>query len=522
MPIAPSDCKATLRARGICVIVPTYNNVGTVAAVIDEVRNYCDDVIVVNDGSTDGTAEMLRGLGGITLVDYADNRGKGHALREGFRRARAMGFAYAITLDADGQHYPSCIPQFLEANKQHPGALIVGNRRLADAERSKGSSFANRFANFWFAFQTWRRGIDTQSGYRLYPLKKLRALSLLTARYEAELELLVFGAWRGTPLAAIDIPVYYPPREERVSHFRPGADFLRITALNTVLCVLAVCYGWPRMLLRKAGQMCRTAFVWTTVILLLIFFFTPFVWVWFHLGPVTDDKRARLRRLIWRTARTVILRRGIPGVKATESVEHVLATGESNVEAEAAHPSDLSTLASEHRPPTVIICNHQSHIDILFQLMFVPNAIYLIKDWVWRNPFYGVIVRRAEYQPVKDGVGELLPKLRELVKKGCHIAVYPEGTRSEDCSIGRFHKGAFYIARELGLDITPMYLYGPGKVLPKGRFLMNRGRIHVEVGAPITQAELSAMGDLRQQAREVRRRYRAKYEQLCNKIEQDV
>ena len=498
------------------MIIPTYNNVGTAADVVREACCYCADVLVVNDGSTDGTAETLRNVPNITLIDCTVNRGKGHALREGFRKALSMGFAYAITLDADGQHYPSCIPQFLDANRSFPGALIIGNRRLDEAERSKGSSFANRFANFWFAFQTWKRGIDTQSGFRLYPLKKLDGLRLLTARYEAELELLVSAVWRGTPLHVIDVPVYYPPMDERVSHFRPTTDFLRITALNTVLCGLAVVYGWPRMLLRKAAQWLRTAFVWSLVILLLIFFFTPFVWVWFKIGKPSDAKREHLRRLIWKTARFVMLRLGIPGVKVTENVSSATFISNASVSTPAASPD-------KNVPrPTVIICNHQSHIDILCQMLFVPNAIYLIKDWVWRNPFYGVIVRRAEYQPVTDGLDGLMPKLHELVAKGCHIAVYPEGTRSADCSIGRFHKGAFYIAQQLDIDITPMYLYGPGKVLPKGRLLMNRGRIHVEVGERITQAELKSMGDLRQQAQEVRRRYRMKYEELCNKIEQDV
>ena len=129
-----------LHERGICCVIPVYNNAGTIADVVKRTLRQCDDVIVVNDGSTDGTAEILRELDGITLVDYNDNAGKGTALKRGFRQALDMGFAYAITLDADGQHYPEDIPTLLKANMANPGALIVGSRKLDGVVRSKGLS----------------------------------------------------------------------------------------------------------------------------------------------------------------------------------------------------------------------------------------------------------------------------------------------------------------------------------------------------------------------------------------------
>jgi len=119
--------KKLLRARGICAVIPTFNNAATVADVVGQTLLQCADVIVVNDGSTDGTGQILAGMEGITLVNMTNNQGKGTALKEGFRQALRMGFSYAITLDADGQHYPDDIPLFLEANKEHPGALIIGS-----------------------------------------------------------------------------------------------------------------------------------------------------------------------------------------------------------------------------------------------------------------------------------------------------------------------------------------------------------------------------------------------------------
>lgn len=101
-----------LRDRGICVIIPTFNNVGTIRDVIKDTLNECYDVIVVNDGSTDQTSEILHSINGITIVEYDNNRGKGYALKCGFKRALEMGFAYAITIDSDGQYYPSDIMHF--------------------------------------------------------------------------------------------------------------------------------------------------------------------------------------------------------------------------------------------------------------------------------------------------------------------------------------------------------------------------------------------------------------------------
>ena len=149
-----TDTAGMLHDRNICVIIPTYNNVGTIADVVQRTLLQCQDVIVVNDGSTDGTRELLLQTEGITLVDYPRNAGKGTALKRGLRKAIEMGFSDAITLDADGQHFPEDIPLFLDANQRHPEAIILGQRKLDGVERSGGSKFANAFGNFWFCVQT--------------------------------------------------------------------------------------------------------------------------------------------------------------------------------------------------------------------------------------------------------------------------------------------------------------------------------------------------------------------------------
>ena len=132
-----------------------------------------------------------------------------------------------------------------------PDALVIGSRDITAKNMPAGNTFANKFSNFWFKVQTCKSLPDTQTGYRLYPLKQMGTMWWVTSRYEAELEMLVFAAWHGIKLVPVSINVYYPPVGERVSHFRPGMDFFRISVLNTVLCVLAVLYGGPRMLISR-------------------------------------------------------------------------------------------------------------------------------------------------------------------------------------------------------------------------------------------------------------------------------
>lgn len=495
-----TDYRTQLRARGICVIIPTYNNGGTISHVISDTLSYCQDLIVVNDGSTDETENILKDIHGITVISYIPNRGKGYALRMGFLKALEMGFSYAITLDSDGQHYPSDIPLFLKANQQHPSALIVGKRKLDGVDRSWGSKFANKFANFWFYIQTGQYLPDTQTGYRLYPLKKLKALALLTSRYEAELALLVLTAWHGRELISIPINVYYPPREKRVSHFRSGRDFFRISVLNTILCVLAVVYGLPLRVKRSATKILRTFYSLLFFIFFSWFVITPLVFLYIKIGKMSEHKRANLHRIIYYSARFIMLKHGIPGTQFCYRVA-----------------DDVS-----FDKPSVIICNHQSHLDLMCQLIFSSKIVFLTNDWVWNNPFYGFLIRNAEYYHVAEGIDSLLPKLKSLVERGYSIAIYPEGTRSADCKIGRFHQGAFYIAKQLKLDILPMYLYGTGKILPKKTYMLRKGQLFIEVGSPFQRKMLEAMGDTMQQASCLRKEYIRKFKDISNEIEKNA
>lgn len=233
------------REQNACVIIPTYNNINTLATVIKDVKKYTDQIIVVNDGSTDGTSQVLSAIDDIAIIGYPVNKGKGFAIRTGFIKALELGYDYAITIDADGQHFADDLPLFLQAIQDYPESLIIGSRNI-EAEGMPGkNTFANRFSNFWFKIETGIRLPDTQSGYRLYPLKAYAKTHFFTKKYEFEIEVLVRSAWRNIPIIPIPVRVYYPPADERVSHFRPLRDFTRISLLNTVLVLITLLIVWP-------------------------------------------------------------------------------------------------------------------------------------------------------------------------------------------------------------------------------------------------------------------------------------
>jgi glycosyltransferase involved in cell wall biosynthesis len=240
-----------MEALRLCVVIPTYNNRKTLAGVLNDVLQYTSSVIVVNDGSTDDTAGILGGFAGeIEIVSYTPNRGKGYALKCGFDKAEALGYLGAVTIDSDGQHFASEIEKFVGYAEKNPGTFLLG-QRTTEGEMPSKNSFANKFSNFWFTVQTAYRLNDTQNGFRLYPLAVMKGLRPISSRYEAELEMLVRSAWRGIRIVPVPTRVYYPPEGERVTHFRPGKDFFRISVLNTLFTLSAIVYGYPSMLFHR-------------------------------------------------------------------------------------------------------------------------------------------------------------------------------------------------------------------------------------------------------------------------------
>jgi glycosyltransferase involved in cell wall biosynthesis len=234
-----------------CVIVPTYNNCATLTSTLDSILEYTDHIIVVDDGSTDTTAQILQQYPDMLRIFVRKNRGKGYALRSAFFFAFTKGYRYGISIDSDGQHFASDLPVFLNAIEKNPDSLIVGTRNMTEAGAPGKSNFGLQFSNFWYNVCTGKKLPDTQSGYRLYPLGPLSEFKLYTWRFEFEVEVLVRSAWKGINTLPVPIKVYYPPGNERVSHFRPFVDFLRISLLNTVLVPLALLWYRPYLFFKN-------------------------------------------------------------------------------------------------------------------------------------------------------------------------------------------------------------------------------------------------------------------------------
>lgn len=255
------SCAERLKDLKCCVLIPTYNNAQKLEQVILDCLEYTHihlakghdiyHLLVVNDGSNDSTKEILDKYPYIMQQSYSPNEGKGIAMRRGFEYALEKGYDYAITLDSDGQHYAKDIPSFVDALMTNKQAIIIGSRNMEQKNVPTKSSFGNKFSSFWLWVETGIRLSDTQSGYRLYPIRAIKDFSFVTGRYEFEVEVLVRAAWEGLDLTSIPIDVYYPPANERITHFRPFRDFFRISVLNTFLCLLAFLWFRPRMFIKN-------------------------------------------------------------------------------------------------------------------------------------------------------------------------------------------------------------------------------------------------------------------------------
>lgn len=245
-----------------CVIIPTYNNHKTLERVISGVLEYTKNIIIVNDGSTDTTAQILHKYSQLEQVLIQENKGKGNALRVGFKHAISLDYDYAITIDSDGQHFPEDIPVFIKALEasENKNLLLIGARNMDQESVPKKSSFGNKFSNFWFWVETGVKLKDTQSGYRLYPLSTLKELRFFTTKFEFEIEVIVKAAWKDVIVKNIPVKVLYD-ETERVSHFRPFKDFTRISILNTWLVILTFLYIKPRNLFRRFKKKGVTRFL---------------------------------------------------------------------------------------------------------------------------------------------------------------------------------------------------------------------------------------------------------------------
>ncbi|HBM15045.1 MAG TPA: glycosyltransferase family 2 protein [Lentisphaeria bacterium] len=215
----------------ILVAIPVYNNVDNVGEVIQKVLRNKLDVLVINDGSTDGTDRILMSFNDIKVFTIQKNKGKGNALRTAFAMAAKENYTHIITIDADGQHNPEEIGKFVEAVKSSPDSITIGCRDFSHGKIPYKSTMGRMFSNLGFKIVTGINIADTQSGFRVYPLKNLCNISFTKDRYDFEMEILLKAAMVGIQIKDIPISVNYSDKSRKLSNFSPVADSFKIANL---------------------------------------------------------------------------------------------------------------------------------------------------------------------------------------------------------------------------------------------------------------------------------------------------
>ena len=245
------------QGRRFAVVIPVYNHARNIESVARRALKLGFPVVVVDDGSTDETTDILGRVPGLLRLRHAVNVGKGAALMTGFEAA--VEFAdWAITLDADGQHRPEEAGRLVAAALEGPRAIILGCREgMIGRHVPWTSRFGRGFSNFWVWASGGGRRIDSQSGFRAYPLPEVFALKVKARRFQFEVEVLAKAGWQGLPIREVPVSVDYHPGAPRISHFRPFIDFCRNT--NTFSRLIFQRIVVPRAIRRRwlrhrAGQ----------------------------------------------------------------------------------------------------------------------------------------------------------------------------------------------------------------------------------------------------------------------------
>ncbi len=212
----------------ICVVIPVYNS-PYIKEVVEDVLKYGYKIIVVDDGSS---SDIDLDILGVEIVTHEVNRGKGEAIISGAKRAKELGFSSFVTMDADKQHLSAEITKLVDAYEEK--SIVIGVRNFEDENVPNSSKFGRTFSNFWVNLETFKKFKDTQSGFRIYPISILD-LNIVNRRFDFEIEVLVLHSYSGEKCIDVDVECYYPPQNERVSHFDKIKDNIRLSLVHSKL-----------------------------------------------------------------------------------------------------------------------------------------------------------------------------------------------------------------------------------------------------------------------------------------------
>ena len=245
-------------------------------------------------------------------------------------------------------------------------------------------------------------------------------------------------------------------------------------------------HGEPRQTPLTLGGLAKTVFIGLVYVLSMVVT-SAWAFLYFLVGPTTEKKQERFHRVLqWMSVMALRILPGCP------------------FKLHNPHGEDFSA-------PAVYVCNHQSHLDVLAILSLNPKVIFTTNNRVWNFPLYGYLLRKAEFFPASGGQLIHLSQVQELLRRGYSLVIFPEGTRSEDGCIQRFHRGAFLTARELGLDVLPLCIHGFHEALPKHSFLLRKSALSLEVGKRISVPEKA---DIKEFTRSMRHFYQDWYAQV--------
>jgi glycosyltransferase involved in cell wall biosynthesis len=211
-----------------CVLIPCLNEEAAIQSVVESVLALGVPVIVIDDGSDDRTPEIVAALP-VTLLRHAQRRGKGEALRCGFREALRQGYDAVVTMDGDGQHLASDIPRIAAAAARYPDHIVIGARLLDKDQQPKGRRRANAVADWGISWACAQPVADTQSGQRWYPRAALDLVDLPAENFVFEAAILIVAS-REKKLGVVSVPIASRYHGQfRPSHFSPVRDVVRIT-----------------------------------------------------------------------------------------------------------------------------------------------------------------------------------------------------------------------------------------------------------------------------------------------------